>query len=131
MKKDWHEATQCGDCGQTLLLLNEGADINSLNRYSQTALINAACRGDASLVRLLVKHGAELNHTAKYQLTALMLVVINGHIEVVRILAEAGANTELTGSKGHFDDTPLEYAIKHGHAEIITIFHNVNKKTRL
>ncbi len=40
MKKDWHESTQCGDCGRVLLLLNEGADINSLDRYSQTALIN-------------------------------------------------------------------------------------------
>ncbi|MCF6258277.1 MAG: ankyrin repeat domain-containing protein [Gammaproteobacteria bacterium] len=93
MKKDWHESTQCGDCGRVLLLLNEGADINSLDRYSQTALINAACRGDTPLVQLLVKHGAELNHTAKYRLTALLLAVINGHAEIITILHNANKKT--------------------------------------
>jgi len=53
-----------------------------------------------------------------------MLAVINGHVEIVHILTEAGANTELTGSKGHFDCTPLEYAVKQGHTEIATILHN-------
>jgi len=124
MKKDWLEATQCGDCERVLFLLSEGANIDSLDHHNQTALINAAYRGDTPLVRLLVKHGAKLNHTAKHHLTALMLAVINGHIKIVRILTKAGANTELAGNKGPFDCTPLEYAVKHGHTEIATILHN-------
>jgi len=57
MKKDWREATQSGDCERVLFLLSEGADIDSLDHHNQTALINAAYRGDITLVKLLVKHG--------------------------------------------------------------------------
>ncbi len=124
MKKDWAEATRTGNIERVQALLNEGTDINSLDKYGQTALMNAATRGDINLVQVLVKHGAELNHTAKYKLTALMLAVINHHKAVVSVLLEAGANAELGGSKGHFERTPLGYAKEHGLHEIAVILSN-------
>ena len=124
MKKDWTEATRAGNIERVQALLDEGADINSLDKYGQTALMNAAVHGDLELVQMLVKHGAELNHTAKYRLTALMLAVINNHRAVVSVLLEAGANAELAGSKGHFEHTPLEYAKEHGLHEIAAILSN-------
>lgn len=123
MKEEWQEATNSGDCEWVRFLLSKGADIDSLDKYGQTALMNAARRGDFSLVELLINQRAELNHTAKYRLTALMLAVINSHKEIVRILIAAGANAELGGSKP-FDCTPLEYAEKHGFEEIVSILKN-------
>lgn len=120
MKNSWLEATQNGDCDRVVALLNEGADINSLDKHGQTALMNVAYRGDLALVELLIKEGAELNHSAKYRLTALMLAVINSHKEIVKALVEAGADTERGGS-GPFEYTPLEYAMKHGLTEFISI----------
>ncbi len=124
MKKDWAEATRTGNIERVQALLDEGADINSLDKYGQTALMNAATRGDLNLAQVLVKHGAELDHTAKYRLTALMLTVINNHKAVASVLLDAGANTELGGSKGHFERTPLEYAKEHGLHEIAAILSN-------
>ena len=115
------EATQAGDCSRVVTLLEEGSDINSLDKHGQTALMNAAYRGDVKLVRVLVDHGAKLDHTAKYRLTALMLAVINNHKEIVEILVTAGADTQLKGSKGYFERTPLEYAEEQGKNDIANI----------
>jgi ankyrin repeat protein len=110
MKKDWLEATKSGNPERVRKLITEGADINALDRYGQTALMNAAMHGNVEVARVLLEHGAELNNTAKYSLTALMLAVINQHREIVQLLVHAGANTQLEGSYGQFACTPLEYA---------------------
>ncbi len=124
MRKDWQEATQLGECEKVCSLIDQGGDINSLDKHNQTALMNATYHGDTNLVRVLVDHGAKLDISAKYNLTALMLAVINKHNEIVRILVEAGANTELKGSGGSFELTPLEYAIEHGNDEIVSILNH-------
>lgn len=121
MKKEWQEATEAGDCEKVSLLLEEGEDINSLDRYGQTALMNTVYRGDINLVKFLVGRGAKLDIAAKLNLTALMLAVINEHNEIVRILVQAGANTELKGSKGSFERTPIEYARECRNDEIVNI----------
>ena len=121
MTPDWLKATTAGDRQEVTSLLDAGADINSLDKHGQTALMNAARRGDTELVQLLVENGANLNHTAKYRLTALMLAVINGHKDIVKILANAGADTSLKGSPSRFAKTPLEYALAHGFDEIAVI----------
>ncbi len=126
MKKQWAEATEAGNVCRSEELLKAGADINALDKYSQTALMNAAVRGDANMVGLLVRYGANLNHTAKYRLTALMLAVINRHVAVVQILKEAGADVELGGSQGSFERTPLQYANEHGFEEIARILIGVS-----
>lgn len=124
MNKDWREATSSGDLHRTCALLEQGADIDALDEHGQTALMNAAHRGDAELVQILIQKGAKLNHTAKYRLTALMLAVINNHAKVVKLLVDAGADKELKGSKGHFERTPLQYAEENGKSELATILRN-------
>jgi ankyrin repeat protein len=124
MKKDWLEATESGDCNRVVALLNDGADINSLDRHGQTALMNAAYRGDTKLLRLLVEKGADLDHTAKYNLSALMLAVINGHLYIVRDLVTGGADTNLKGNWGDFSCTPLEYALKLGRHDIADVLRD-------
>ncbi len=123
-RKEWLKATQLGDCEKVCSFIDEGADIDSLDKYSQTALMNATYHGHVDLVRVLVEHGAKLDISAKYNLTALMLAVINKHNEIVQILVDAGANTELKGSGGSFELTPLEYAIEHGNDEIVSTLSN-------
>lgn len=121
MRKDWLEATKTGDLQRVLALLEAGADINSLDRYGQTALMNSVLSNDFDLAQLLVARGAKLDQTAKYHLSALMLAVINRRTEIVRLLLEAGANVELEGSYGDFACSPLVYADKHHFHEISTI----------
>lgn len=126
MKKDWQQATEAGDCARVASLINNGENIDSLDRYGQTALMNAVYRGDTELVKLLVASGANLDITAKYNLTALMLAVINDHNDIVSILVNNGANTQIKGNRGTFLCTPLEYARKYGKEEIVSIINNCN-----
>ena len=124
MKSEWRDAISSGDLNRVCALLDQGADINSLDEHGQTALMNAAYRGDVELVRVLIQRGAKLNHTAKYRLTALMLAVINNRTEIVRLLVKAGADTTIKGSTAGFDRTPLEYAQEHGNVAIVEVLSN-------
>ncbi len=121
MHKDWREATDAGDLNRVCTLLDAGADVDALDEHGQSALMNAAYRGDAELAQVLIERGANLNHTAKYRLTALMLAVINNHAEVVQALVDAGADREIKGSMGHFERTPLQYAEETGKPAIAAI----------
>lgn len=124
MNKQWLDSTTAGNIVQVSALLDAGTDIDALDKHGQTALMNAAHRGDAALVQLLVDRGASLNHTAKYRLTALMLAVVNDHTDVVRFLIAAGADRSIQGSIGHFACTPLEYAEEHGMAHLACLLRD-------
>jgi hypothetical protein len=103
------------------MVLNEGADINSLDEHGQTALMNAVYWGNLDIAKLLIEAGAELDHTAKFHLTALFLAVIGNRPQLVQLLVDAGADRNITGSKGQYNLTPLEYARKQGFVEIVQI----------
>ena len=126
MRKEWEEAVRRGDCEPVRRLVGEGADLDSEDRYGQTALMIASMRGCPDLVRLLVQSGAKFDTTAKYNLSALMLAVINGHTEIVRILTEAGADLKLrgTGPVGFAGKTALELAEQAGRDEIVQVLHD-------
>ena len=124
MNKDWLDATTTGNVQRVRSLLDAGAEIDALDKHGQTALMNAAHRGDVAMVQALVDRGANLDHTAKYHLTALMLAVIGNHAEVVRILVTAGADRNISGRKGSFARTPLQYAEEHGQAQLVTLLRD-------
>jgi ankyrin repeat protein len=121
LKLEWDRAVHSGDVDQVRHLIREGVDINSRDRYGQTALMIAARNGQSSLVQFLVDHSADLNHTAKYHLTALMLAVVNGHPEIVRKLVRAGADLEIrgTGAPGFNGKTATDLATAQNRPDLV------------
>ena len=119
MNKDWKAATKHADLERVRRLVENGADINSKDQYGQTALMNAAHRGQVGLVRLLLEKGAELDITAKYNLSALMLSLIGGHPDVARLLIEAGADVNLRSNMNFY--SALHLAENAGYNEIIAL----------
>ena len=93
-------------------LIDRGSDVNSLDRYGQTALMLVARNGHLEAARVLVEAGADLDRTAKYHLSALMLAVINGRTPIAELLIEAGADTQIhgTGAPGFAGKTALDLA---------------------
>ncbi len=98
MRDDWRKAAIGGDSRVIERLLAEDADIDSRDRYGQTALMLATLHGRDEAVRLLLEKGADMDVTAKYGLSALMLAVINRHTGIGKQLVDAGANTLMRGS---------------------------------
>lgn len=98
MKRAWQSAVDAGDLERVRALVEEGADVDALDRYGQTGLMRAAVRGRLEVVQYLIERGANLDVAAKYGLTALMLAIVNLHEDVAAALIEAGAALEPRGS---------------------------------
>ena len=120
MSPDWQRAAEIGDALRLAEMLEAGAEIDTLDRYGQTALMLAARNGHYEAVSVLVDADADLDHTAKYNLSALMLAALNDRLEVVEQLMEAGADSEIEGSgaPGFAGKTALEIAGDLGREEI-------------
>jgi len=120
LSPDWQRAAEIGDALRLAEMLEAGAEVDTLDRYGQTALMLAARNGHYEAVSVLVDADADLDHTAKYNLSALMLAALNDRLEVVEQLMEAGADSEIEGSgaPGFAGKTALEIAEDLGREEI-------------
>jgi len=123
MTPDWQAAIDAADVERLQAMLDEGADIDALDRYGQTGLMLAAMYGRTGVVEFLLERGAALDRTAKFCLSALMLAVINGHVEIVRMLVQAGADTELRGggASGFHDKSAMDLAGAQGRDDLLDI----------
>jgi ankyrin repeat protein len=102
MKADWRAAAIAGDSKTIAQLIAGGENIDSRDKYGQTALMLAALYGRDEVVGLVLAKGAQLNVTAKYRLSALMLAVINYHTGIAKQLVDAGADLKIRGSDAGF-----------------------------
>ncbi len=89
------------------LLLDQGADVNARDNFSNTPL-HAAVRHPA-MVDLLLARGAEVNAQNAFGNTPLHLAV--GDLRVVEMLLAAGADPR---ARNLFDKTPLDYSLRGG-----------------
>lgn len=120
MRPEWQRAAERGDAAALQSLLETGEEVDSLDRYGQTALMLAARNGHLEAVRILVGAGADLDRTAKYRLSALMLATLNDRESIVEVLLEAGADTRIaaTGAPGFHGKTALDLAEELGRESI-------------
>jgi uncharacterized protein len=116
----WDDAVKHGNVQKVIDLIENGADVNALDRYGQTALMLAAHHGYYEIVEILITHRANLNITSKFGLSALMLAIVAGHAEVARILVKAGADVSLrgTGAPGFAGKTAYDLAVVRGMVEL-------------
>ena len=97
------------------MLLRQGVRVD--NAAGQTALFNAAVRGDVAILRLLIDAGAAVdqiipNHYASQ--TPLMVAASGNKAAAVLILARAGANPDHAAGYGV---TALMYCAEYGHLD--------------
>jgi len=85
-----------------MLLRAPGIDVNAVNMFEGSALLEASCAGRRDVVELLLDANANVHQIGCAHETSLSLGTSNGHWEVVNLLLRAGA-----GHEGHITDGTL------------------------
>jgi len=101
------------------ILLEHGADVNVIAQdRGNTALMEAAVRGDELSVRRFLESGADPDLQSKSGQTALMLAVGEGHKNVVKAILAYRPNIEMCDQLGM---TATKYASLFRHEEILSM----------
>ena len=91
-------AAQSGEADVIKELIKEGANVNAVNKYGWTVLMQAAYFGKVDAAKTLIEAGADVNAKSNDGWTALMEAAHNGNVEMVKILIEekADVNAKMT-----------------------------------
>ena len=93
------------------LLINQGADVDTVTQNRTTPLMIAAQYNNAEAVKAFIENGAELNIQNKTGNTALHFAASNNSSDVVMAIINAGAALNIKNKKGK---TPLDCAKENG-----------------
>lgn len=95
------EAVKNNDINKINSILKSGkADINSKDKYCETALMIASYKGNLEIVKLLVDNGADVNIKSDIGNTALMFASEYGQLDIVKYLVENGADINIKDDDG-------------------------------
>jgi uncharacterized protein len=98
------------------LLVDAGAQVQSMNRYGVTPLALACQNGNGELVELLLTEGADPNDSLPSGETVLMTASRTGRLGPVESLLSRGANVNAQERNGQ---TALMWASAEGHAGVV------------
>ncbi|MDA0966918.1 MAG: S8 family serine peptidase [Proteobacteria bacterium] len=112
------EATELGNGEYVKNLIEQGVDINAVDKNGQTALMRAAAAGNDQMVAILITNGADIGLQDSKGNTALHYAAANDHASTTKMLINNGAIINITNRKGQ---TPLELAIKNGSVYAIRV----------
>src|SRR5262249_39751876 len=117
------EAASKGQLEIVKLLLNAGADINSLDFYNKTPLFNAILNNHTAVGEFLIAQGGNFNGAdVKYDLEGfLWQAVENRRIEVVKLLIASGVSPNPTRLIGSDYTSLLHLAIEKEYMEIVKL----------
>jgi ankyrin repeat protein len=73
-------------------LLSRGADVNAVNEFDDTALIDVAALGNHEIADMLLQYGANPNAKSLARDNALHAAVRSGNVRLVALLLEKGAD---------------------------------------
>src|ERR1051326_3745554 len=113
---DWDAAlfaaARDGDLAKASEALAAGANVNAVNPYHVTPLLEAAGGEHLELTRYLIGRGAEIDYTGMREGSPLMLAAYMGNSDFLRLFLEAGANPNLAMPPG--GETALHMAAVKG-----------------
>lgn len=111
INKKLTDSLQGGDLDDVAWALDQGADIESVDRLGRPALSIAGVQGAAGSVELLIERGADVSAVnAKHGGQAIHVAVMNGNLDATRALLAAGADAGAVDSILGY--TPL-HAVAH------------------
>ncbi|KAG7458668.1 hypothetical protein MATL_G00223000 [Megalops atlanticus] len=115
-------AAATGNTERVGILLQDGVDVNAVNRFGRTPL-QVMMMGSTAVAHLLLKHGANPNvsdcHTGA---TPLHDAAREGFLETVQILVQFYANKNATDNR---NCRPIDVARENGHLEVVSYLESL------
>lgn len=107
------------DAAVVQLLVAHGADVKARSKVGETALMDAAARGDLAAAKVLLERGADVNAVDHRGYTALIFAAhFDGDaVELVRLLLSRGADTQAKAE----GETALSLAARRGETEVTRV----------
>jgi hypothetical protein len=109
-----HTAVDHGNGKIVQILIDAGADVNSLGPYKQSLLMSATTRPEITKILLAAK--ADPNIVNEYKIGPLAAAAEQGQLEVVKMLLAAGAKVKQRDPSG---GTALMVAVLRGYKEVV------------
>lgn len=97
------------------LLLENNVNVNAIDRYATTALMNACSSGHIELVKKLLEHKCDLNIQDTVGRSALFHAVNEGYEDIVRLLVEGKARVDLIDNQRR---SVFDLAVLKGHDDL-------------
>ena len=104
------------------VLVNSGANVNTIDTDGCTALMLAAMKGHLSCVEVLVNSGANVNAMDTNGMTALTHAAAGGHLSCVEFWTTSGADVNAKNTDDDF--TALMHAALEGHLSCVEVLVN-------
>ena len=82
------------------VLLEDGANVETVNNFQETALHRATYYGQLEVCRLLLDWGAKVDPLDILRDTPLYYAANKGNLSMVKLLVERGADVKLRNNKG-------------------------------
>ncbi len=92
------------------LILEDGIDINSVDKRGNVAAHYAAQKGNLKMLKFILANGGDVHWLGLQNCMPIHVACLNGHVEVVDFLLDNGANINAVDSR---NCTPLFFAEEH------------------
>lgn len=113
-----HSASREGHRIVARLLIENGADVNSVNGYLRTPMFYAAEHGRRNIINLLAEHGADPNKHDWCRTTPIHVAISRGHRSSVEALLANGADVHARLLSTY---TPIHLAAKKGRVDVVRL----------
>lgn len=113
-----HQAAVTAQSAMCELLLERGAQVDSLDEDRNTPLHYAAASGSSAVVKGLLRGGAQVDLEQAQGLTPAHWAAHKGHADVLEMLLAYGAPVNATSEEGA---TPLHMAANRGHLPCVRL----------
>jgi ankyrin repeat protein len=94
------KAASKGDIGETLKLIQAGANIDAINEEGHSAVTMAISKQHMNVVRLLIESGGTMDRTGFLVHKPLHVAVLTGNVDLVRYVLDNGADIDETTARG-------------------------------
>ncbi len=121
------EAAARGDVARLRQLIKDGAQVNAVDAWGNTALLVAAREGEIDVARLLLRSLADVEGRGG-SMTPLAAAALRGHTQMVQLLLRAGADVNAVGLN---EQTPLMNAVKLNRTAVAQTLIKAGASTRI